>query len=163
MRHALRATMMALVLATGAAAAEPPPPPATMDNASVAAWIKTYIQTDGWTLIGADEAAVVLGDPRGVSRGADGFLTTQIRHEYYRPTRLGDIDSRSNLQTWSVDCKQGLVRVLDMAIFEENNLAGKSKGLSMPGAAWSATEPGSMRGRTMQRICEAPTTGHRLN
>jgi hypothetical protein len=161
MLKALRIGALAAVIATGAAA-EPAPPPATIDDAGVMAWLKAYIKTEGWTLIAADSAAVVLGSPEGVKQEADKSLTTQIRHEFYRATRLGQIDSRSNLQTWNVDCKGGRMRILSMAVFEDNNLYGKSQSHTWTDAEWIPVDPSSARGRSVRRICDAPTTGQRL-
>ena len=153
----------AIVIAiAGAASAETVPPPATIDDAGVTAWIKAYLKTDHWTLIAADGAAVVLGSPDGVRQEADKTLTAQIRHEYYRPVRLGDLDARSNLQTWNVDCAGRRMRVLDIAIFEDNNLTGPSQARSSPKAEWTPVDMSSTKGRTVRRICEAPTTGQRL-
>jgi hypothetical protein len=146
----------------GAAAVEPVPPPATIDDAGVTAWIKAYLKTDRWTLIAADGAAVVFGSPDGVRQEAEKTITAQIRHEFYRPVQLGDLDARSNLQTWNVDCTGQRVRILDMAIFEDNNLAGRSQAHSSPNAEWKAVDMSSTKGRTVKRICEAPTTGQRL-
>lgn len=157
------AAVLVIALATSASAA-PIPPPATIDDAGVMAWIKSYLRVEGWTLIAADDQAVALGSPQGVSQGTDRSLTAQIRHEYYQSVRLGDFDSRSNIQTWNIDCKGGRMRIVDMAIFEENNLTGRSQARSMPNAEWiTVKEMGSTNGRTFRRVCEAPTTGHRLN
>ena len=147
----------------GAAAAEPVPPPPTIDDAGVTAWIKAYLKADRWTLIAADGAAVVLGSPDGVRQEADKTITAQIRHEFYRPVRLGDLDARSNLQTWNVDCAGQRMRMLDIAIFEDNNLTGRSQARSSASPQWTPVDMSSTKGRTVRRICEAPTTGHRLN
>lgn len=155
--------IFAIVIATASAAvAEPPPPPSSIDDSGVTAWIKAYLKTDGWTLIAADSAAVVLGSPDGVRLEDDKTITAQIRHEFYRPLAMGDLDSRSNLQTWNVDCAGQRMRILDFAIFEDNNLAGRSNAHNMPNAKWTPVDMTSTRGRTVKRICEAPTTGQRL-
>jgi len=159
---AIGAFVIAIAIAS-AAAAEPVLPPATIDDAGVKAWIKTYLKTDGWTLIAADGAAVVLGSPDGVRQAADKTITAQIRHEFYRPVRLGDLDTRSNLQTWNVDCTGQRIRILDMAIFEDNNLTGRSQARSSPNSEWTPVDMSSTKGRTVKRVCEAPTTGQRLN
>jgi len=155
----------ALVIAlAGSASAEPVPPPTTIDDEGVRVWIKSYLKVDGWTLIAADGGAVAFGSPEGVSQGADKTLTAQIRHEFYHPMRMGDFDSRSNLQTWNIDCEHKRMRIVDIAIFEDNNLAGRSQARSFRNAEWTPVEDKtSTRGRTFRRICEAPTTGHRLN
>lgn len=157
------ATGAVLAVLCGSAAASPVPPPATIDDAGVTAWINGYLKVDGWTLIAADSQAVTFGSPRGVGQDADKTLTTQIRHEYYQAVRLGDLESRSNIQTWNIDCEGRRIRILDIAIFEENNLGGRSQARSAPGAEWIPVgDMASTRGRTFQRICDAPTTGHRL-
>jgi hypothetical protein len=151
------------IAVAGAAAAGPVPPPATIDETAVTAWIKAYLKTDRWTLIAADGAAVVLGSPDGIRQAADKTITAQIRHEFYRPVRLGDLDARSNLQTWNVDCGGRRMRILDIAIFEDNNLTGRSQARSSPNSEWAPVDMSSAQGRTVKRICEAPTTGQRLN
>lgn len=166
MRNWIAATvaLAGAIFWSGAYAQAPltPPPPATIDDAGVTAWLKAHIKMEGWTLIGADGVAVALGSPDGVIKSSDGPMTAKIRHEYYRPVRLGDMDSRSNLQTWNVDCEGGRLQVVSIAIYEASNLEGRSQAKSNPDAAWSAVEPASLRGRTVKRICEAPTTGKRL-
>lgn len=147
---------------TGPAVAAQTPPPATIDDAGVTAWIKTYLKTDSWTVIAADGAAVVLGSPDGVGQAPDGTITAQIRHEFYRPVQFGDLAARSNSQTWNVDCASLRMRILDITIFEDNNLAGRSQARSSPSAQWTPVDMASTRGRTVKRICEAPTTGQRL-
>lgn len=159
--RAILGAALAVGLGVGVAGAAPAPP-ATIDDAGVTAWLKAHIKSEGWTLIAADGAAVVLGSPDGVSHAADATLTTQVRHEYYSAVRLGELDSRSNLQTWNVDCKGKRIRIVSMAIFEENNLYGKSQSVARPDAGWTAIDPTSTRARTIKRICEAPTTGQRL-
>lgn len=149
--------------ASTASADEATPPPATMDDAGVRAWLSDHIDTDGWTLITADGAAVVLGSPKGVSQHRDGLLSTEIRHEYYRPFQLGGLDSRSNLQSWDVDCKGQRIRIQKMTVFAGNNMSGASVTRNWQKGDWVAVAANETRARTVARICDAPATGQRLN
>lgn len=146
-----------------AAAAAEVPPPAKIDDANVTAWIKAYLKTDGWTVIAADGAAVSFGSPKGVSVGADGLFETEIRREYYRPTPMGDLMTRSNLQSWRVNCKTREIQVVAMSIHAENNLAGQSMSRKIAEGPWTTPTPGSQNEHAVKRICDAPTTGKRLN
>lgn len=138
------------------------PKPATSDDLGVRSWLSDYIRSDGWTLITADGTAVSFGSPAGVAKLADGTLSTLVRHEYYAPTRLGDMDSQSNLQSWNVDCKGGRVRILTFAIYEGSNLSGASQARAWTQPPWEDVVAESAKGRTVKRICEAPTTGQPL-
>src|SRR5438105_4495657 len=96
-----------LVAATGAGAQEPggkpPKPPASLDARGIDAWISQYIVPDGWVLLAADAAAVTYG--RGeLAVMEDGLVQADVRREYFRPARMGAMNSRSNQQTWLVDC-----------------------------------------------------------
>lgn len=138
------------------------PKPATFDDVDVRSWLADHIESDGWVLITADQAAVVFGGPAGVTKLTDGTLSTLVRHEYYAPTRLGALDSQSNIQSWNVDCRGRRLRVLSMAIYEGSNLSGSSQAQAKAEPPWIQVEPDSARGATIKRICEAPTTGQRL-
>lgn len=142
--------------------AEAPPPPATIDDDGMRAWLKAYIKTDGWTLITADDVAVTLGGPDGVAVMEDGTLSVQIRHEYYGPTRLGPMGTRSNLQSWNIDCERQRMRVLSITMFQDNNLSGASQSAGRNDVEWTSFDPDSARGRTVKRVCEAPKTGKRM-
>lgn len=139
-----------------------PPPPVTIDDEGVQAWLDRYIKADGWTVFAADGVAVAMGSPSGVTVMTDGTMRAEVRHEYYNPTRIGPMDTRSNLQTWIVDCEAKRVRVVSMQIFALSNLQGESAKSENPQAEWSTPSPGSVKARSVERVCRAPTDGERL-
>ena len=163
MRPLIIAIASSLALASSAyAAAFEPPPPVSVDDKGVKAWLNNFITTQGWTIIAADGVAVSLGSPEGVGRLADGTLTTKIRHEYYTPVTLGDMQSRSNLQSWTVDCSGRRLKITVFEIYKGNNLTGGGERMSNPQVDWQPVRAGSQNERVIKRICEAPTTGKRL-
>lgn len=153
--------MMRSTPSTGGAA-QNAPKPATVDDASVRSWLASHIRSDGWTLITADGDAVSFGSPAGVTKLADGTLSALLRHEYYAPMRLGDMNSQSNLQSWNVDCKGRRIRVLTFTAYEGSNLSGSSQARASSQSPWDDVEADSAKGRAVKRICEAPTTGQPL-
>lgn len=143
-------------------AAQHAPKPVTYDEAAVRSWLANHIQSKGWTLITADQMAVSFGGPAGVAKLADDTLTALVRHEYYAPVRLGDVNSQSNLQTWNVDCKGRRTRVVTFTAYEGSNLSGPSQARASFQAAWNDVRTDSASARAFKRICEAPTTGQPL-
>ena len=135
------------------------PPPARIDDASISAWLSSYIETDGWVVIAADGVAVALGSPSGVAQRADGYLQADIRHEYYEPTTLGPYQSSSNLQTRLIDCAERRQRVVAMTLFRFNNLREELASRSNFEPEWSTPSEGSVAYRVIDRICRAPTEG----
>ncbi|MDP2213349.1 surface-adhesin E family protein [Phenylobacterium sp.] len=141
--------------------AQSAPKPATLGDAGLRSWLADHIETDEWVLIAASDSGVTLGGPAGVIERADGTLSALVRREYFSPMGLGDMDSQSNLQSWSVDCENRRLRVLNMAIYEGSNLTGSSQAQASTEPPWSRAEANSANGYTVKRICEAPTTGQR--
>lgn len=139
------------------------PAPTSVDDAAVRAWLSAYIETDGWTVIGADGVAVALGSPDGVAVSADGTIQARIRHEYYQPAEIGGQQVRSNLQTRIIDCEARRQRVVAMSIYERNNMQGASQTRETSTASWSAPTPDSLTARALERICRAPYDGEPLN
>jgi hypothetical protein len=72
------------------------------------------------------------------------------------------MSTRSNQQTWNVDCANKRMRVVSMRIFALSNLQGQHMDADMPSATWSPPRSGSPNERIMDRICRAPTEGKRL-
>ena len=93
---------------------------------------------------------------------SDGVIEAEVRHEYYAPSTFGSFSSRSNLQRLEVDCKSLKVRVVAMQIFASNNMRGESDRRENLQAGWTSPEAGSVRARTVDRICRAPTDGRQL-
>ena len=153
---------LAMALAASVApawAADDIPPPATIDDVGVTAWITKHLKADGWTIIAADGQAVTLGSPKGVAVRSDGQMETEMRREYYEAREMGGMMTRSNLQSWRVDCKARTFAVVAMSIYEKSNLAGASQSNTFGAAKAGPPTPGSQNERAIKRICEAPTTG----
>jgi hypothetical protein len=142
---------LGLAMATGSAAA----PPAAMDAQGIDAWRKANIRTEGgWALLHADGAALsYAGGPNGVRADKDGFLHVDVRREYYRPVRLGPQPSRSNLQSWVVDCELKRLRITGMNFYAQNNMQGNGFRKSADEAGWAAVEASDMA--LVDRICAA--------
>jgi hypothetical protein len=143
--------MLGLATATQSAAA----PPATMDAQGIDAWRKANIQADGgWALLHADGAALsYAGGPNGVRADKDGFLHVDVRREYYRPVRLGPQPSRSNLQSWVVDCELKRLRITGMNFYAQNNMQGNGFRKSADEVGWAPVEASDMA--LVDRICAA--------
>jgi hypothetical protein len=146
----------------GEANAQEIPAPASIDDAAVEAWLSEYIETDGWTVIGADGVAVALGSSDGVAVSADGTMRARIRHEYYQAVEIGGQQVRSNLQTRVIDCAAGRQRVVAMSIYELNDMQGASQSREMSTANWSVPTADSLGARAIARVCHAPDDGERL-
>jgi hypothetical protein len=151
------AVLVGLGAAGGALAASKgaAPPPATMDAKGIDDWRKAHIETaGGWALLFADGAALsYAGGPNGVVRDKDGFLQVDIRREYYKTVRLGPQASRSNLQTWLLDCDARRVRVTAMNFYVLNNMKGNGFRKSAEEASWAAVDPSDFP--LVDRICAA--------
>jgi hypothetical protein len=148
-----------LVLAAGLgawAAAGQAPPPASLDAKGVDDWRKANIQAEGWVLLHADGAALSYGGgPNGVRPDKDGFLHADVRREYYRTVRVGPGPSRSNLQTWVLDCELRRLRVTSMNFYALNNLQGTGFRKSAEEASWTTLDAGSQNTPEFDRICAA--------
>ena len=148
---ALAIGILGLALATRGAAA----PPATMDAKGIDAWRMANIEAEGgWALMHADGAALTYaGGPNGVRADQDGFLHVDVRREYYKPVRLGAQPSRSNLQSWVVDCELKRLRITSMNVYAQNNMKGNGFRQSADEAGWAPVEPSDMA--VVDRICAA--------
>jgi hypothetical protein len=142
---------LALMVAINAAAA----PPATMDAKGVDEWRQANIQAEGgWVLMHADGAALTYaGGPNGVTADEDGFRHVDVRREYYKPVRLGPQPSRSNLQSWVVDCELKRLRITGMNFYAQNNMKGNGFRKSADEAGWAPVEASDMA--LVDRICAA--------
>ena len=102
----------------------------------------------------ADGAALsYAGGPNGVTADKDGFLHVDVRHEYYRPVRLGPMPSRSNLQSWVVDCELKRLRITGMNFYAQNNMQGNGFRKSADEASWAPVDPSNLD--LIGRICAA--------
>lgn len=146
---------LAPTLAFAAFAAGAAPPPETMDAAGIDAWRQTHIDTaGGWLLMHADGKALsYAGGPNGVKVDQNGFLQVDVRREYYKPARLGPQASRSNLQTWILDCELRRLRVTAMNFYVQNNMKGGGFRKTAEAPAWiTITDDQSP---VFDRICAA--------
>ena len=144
-----------LVLGLALAARSVAAPPATMDAKGIDAWRQANIQAEGgWVLMHADGAALTYaGGPNGVTADKDGFRHVEVRREYYRPVRLGPQPSRSNLQSWVVDCELKRLRITGMNFYAQNNMKGNGFRKSAEEASWAAADPSEIP--IIDRICAA--------
>ena len=143
------------VAAMGAAAT---PPPASLDAKGVDAWRRAHIEADGWTLIHADGAALsyARATTGSLAPDKDGAIKVDVRREYYRPVRLGPQASRSNYQSWLVDCEGRRLKVTAMSFYAQNNMKGSGFRKEGAEAAWSAVPEGSQDSPVFDRICARP-------
>lgn len=149
--------MLALGAAGGAWAAPKGAalPPATMDAKGIDAWRKATVDdAGGWALMHADGAALsYAGGPNGVAPDKDGFLHVDVRREYYKMVRLGPQPSRSNLQTWVIDCEFKRLRKTSMNFYSLSNMKGTGFRKSADEASWAAADPSEIP--IVDRICAA--------
>ena len=133
-----------------------PRPPATLDAVGIDAWRIAHIKADGWALLHADGVALsYAGGPSGLVRDKDGLLHVDVRREYYKPVRLGREPSRSNQQSWVVDCGGRRLKVLSMAFYSANNLGGTGFRQQAEDTAWIPVEPNSQTSPLFDRLCAA--------
>ncbi|MGH6950691.1 MAG: surface-adhesin E family protein [Vitreimonas sp.] len=137
------------------------PAPERVDPQGVQAWFARYIETDGWTLIGADSDGLALGASAGASPMGEGMLLANVRHEYYAPRTVGGHNVRSLQQMRLIDCRRRLNRVVSMTVFERSNLQGAGVRRETPDAEWSAPSPGSLYLAALEQMCAsaAPSAG----
>ena len=144
----------AIVLAASAARAAPQGP-ATMDPEGIDAWRVANIDVaGGWTLMHADGSALsYAGGPNGVKTDEDGFLHVDVRREYYKAVRVGPQASRSNLQTWVLDCELRRLRVTGMNFYVQNNMKGGGFRKAAEEPAWMTIAED--QSPVFDRICSA--------
>jgi hypothetical protein len=160
MRRAGVGLVIAIAVSASAASAEDDiPPPASIDDAGVTAWIGKHLKAEGWTIIAADGQAVTLGSPKGVAVRRDGLIEAEMRREYYKAVDMGGMMSRSNLQTWRVDCGKKTIAIAAMSIYARSNMQGEGMSRTFDDATGRPPSAGSQNERALKRICEAPTTG----
>jgi hypothetical protein len=157
-------TMLACALAAACAAAPeaPIPPPASVHSDGVKAWLNQYIKADGWIVFAFDQSAVSLGSPQGVAVLSDNTLQADVRREYFSVIIFGEFASRSNLQTWNVDCKSGKIRTTSMTVYALNNLQGDHETRELSDAPWHDVAANSVDEVARDRICRAPTEGSEI-
>lgn len=145
---------MIIALLTLALFQPPQAAPTTMNESQLRAWVERTVQTDGWTLLAADQMAVALGQAPGVTRDGD-RVTATIRHEYYAPIEIGGFQTRSNLQVRQFDCAALRHRTVEMTLYRDNNLGEALEGRRFPDAEWSPTSPASVSRTVLERACAA--------
>jgi hypothetical protein len=136
-----------------------PPPPASFDEADVLAWVDSYIDAVGWSVLAADDGAVALAAPAAPKVLDDATLQAEVRQEYFKPAAIGPMQSRSNLQIWNLDCKGARMRVLAIRIYEGNNLQGAHQERENMQAPWKPLEPGSAPAHAAERLCGGDDDG----
>ena len=143
-----------MIVALFALALSSPPQaaPPTMTQPVLDAWIEQTLETDGWTILAADQVAVALGEASGVTRDGD-VVTALIRHEYYAPIEIGGFKTRSNLQRRQMDCAGQRQRTVEMTLYRDNNLKEALDGRAFPDADWTATTPNSVARTVLERAC----------
>lgn len=145
-----------LAAALGGPAAYAQRPPATMDAKGIDAWRVANIQADGWALMHADGSALSYVRRSGEA-GEDGTLRVEVRREYYKPVRLGPMPSRSNFQTWLVDCELRRLKVTAMNFYALNNMKGAGFRKSAEGASWTTIPAEAQDSPLFERICASVT------
>ena len=145
-----------LAAAFAASAAHAQKPPETMDAKGIDAWRLANIEADGWTLIHADGAALSYAR-QAAERDPEGYRRIEVRREYYRPVRLGPMPSRSNYQSWTVDCELRRVKVTAMNFYARNNMRGEGFRKAADKAAWTAIAPEAQDSPVFERICASLT------
>ena len=131
-------------------------PPQTLDAKGIDAWRVANIQADGWTLIHADGAALSYAR-HAAEKDPDGFLNIEVRREYYKPVRLGPLPSRSNYQTWLVDCELRRLKVTAMNFYALNNMKGDGFRKAAERASWTTVAPEAQDSPVFERICASVT------
>lgn len=168
-RAAFALALMAALSASAAGAQAPPgtlpppavtfPPPSPLDEAGVKAWVAQYIDTAGWHLLGADPVAASFVSAEGVSVGTDGFLSAEVRREYFGAPQLGPLGARSVRQAWVVDCRGRKVWVRKIMLFSESNMKGATQARENPAPRWTEVSSGSINEKLIVAICAAPSSG----
>ena len=148
--------LAAALFASGAFAQKPPE---TMDARGIDAWRVANIKADGWTLVHADAAALSYAR-HAAEKDPEGHLRIEVRREYYKPVRLGPMPSRSNYQTWTVDCELRRMKVTEMNFYALNNMRGDGFRKAADKASWSSIAPEAEDSPVFERIC-APATAAR--
>jgi len=165
MRPLMLAAVLAALAAPAVRAAEPvvadPPPPTALDEKTVSAWAAKHLKGDGWVLVNFDAEGIRLATPEGVSLMADGLVETDIRHELFTPVSVSAGQARSGLAHWAVDCKARRFSVVRMTIFAHNNLEGPVAVKYGDRMDWQ--EPVASENDTLDAVCEAIRSGHRLD
>jgi hypothetical protein len=147
------------VMALCASAAFAQKPPETLDAKGIDAWRLANIDADGWTLMHADGEALSYAR-RAAEKDPEGYLRIEVRREYYKPVRLGPMPSRSNYQTWVVDCELRRMKVVGMNFYALNNMRGDGFRKSADKASWTSIAPEAGDSPVFERIC-APVSAAR--
>jgi hypothetical protein len=159
----LRFGALALVLAlSGAAYAQTADIPEPAGRGEAGAWFEQYIDADGWTVLGRDDAAVALASPDGATRLADGTLQVTVRHEYYRQRDFGGYPTRSIVQTRIIDCVRGVHRTTSMTLFERSHMQGDSVSRENANAEWTTPSENSLYLTAARGLCLTERLNGRL-
>jgi hypothetical protein len=153
----MRSLAPAVAVALAASAALAAPSPATMDAKGIDEWRQQHIDAaGGWLLMHADGSALsYAGGPNGLTTDKDGFLRVDVRREYYKPVRVGPQASRSNLQTWVLDCEARRLRVTSMNFYVQNNMKGGGFRRAAEAPSWAAIAQDNNDKPVFDRICAA--------
>jgi hypothetical protein len=147
--------LLALAGAPGLAAAEPgdPSPPTLQasDAASLQAWARQNLDTDGWVLIGTSSEGQTAIAWYVADQSAPGskhpLFLEWVRGENARQT--GSILAR-----WEVDCTSGRSREVERVFYQGNNLRGAATLVGDNQGARMAPPPkNSIAESVIKRVC----------
>lgn len=66
---------------------------------------------------------------------------------------------RSLQQMRLIDCQRRLNRIVSITLFERSNLQGARVTREIPGAAWTAPQPGSLYFTALGQVCAGAGRG----
>jgi len=147
---ALKAALLVMALALPAAAQAGdkgmgvPPSPKDTSDAGVKAWVKRYIDDDGWTVVVSDETRAILVSPDAMEFTRNDTLKFWYRAENLQPDIRDGKAIRSMNILQEIDCKDERMRLLAVDAYGLNSLQGEKLSTEDdPDAKWAFSRPGT--------------------
>lgn len=147
------ATLLATPAASQAVALQPPPP-ASLSDADVAAWTKTYITAPAFSWIGSVSNSIELMSTTSFSVTSASTIRTWKRVEFFQGTPAATVIVRSMLVAVDVDCHEDKIRYLSYQAFPYNNLQGTATGENEQSPEWIFAAPGTAAVLEVNYVCD---------
>lgn len=132
------------------------------DGATWKATLKPTVESGTWTLVAYDrnDDAATYYLAASIKADKDDNRRVEIRNEYNGPSKFGEFTVRSNVQTWTVECKTLWVQIHRMQIFELNNLRNpQGERVANPPQRRSPNEQAVASRELVAKVCAEPLAG----
>jgi hypothetical protein len=112
--------------------------------------LEQTVTPDGWERVGAAEDSIIFMKRVAVVSGRP---QVEIRFENLEPVWTGEINARSEVDLYEVDCSTNMGRVIRTTVYTTNNLGGLSRMQVPPSPVLDRGVPGSPFEAAMKAAC----------